>query len=61
MYEKIIKSGKCDGVNDSPKDKHDCLYNGGRGEQGKPENMNVIISYGGHNECKPYHLSNRGL
>ena len=30
-YEKIIKSGKCDGVNDSPKDKDDCLKNGGRG------------------------------
>jgi len=30
-YEKIIKSGKCDGINDSPKDKDDCLNNGGRG------------------------------
>ena len=37
LYEKIIKSGKCDGVNDSPKDKDDCLKNGGRGPDWKDE------------------------
>ena len=36
-YEKIIKSGKCDGVNDRPKDKEDCLKNGGRGSDWKDE------------------------
>ena len=35
-YEKIIKSGKCDGVNDSPKDKDDCMNNGGRGGEESP-------------------------
>ena len=29
-FEKIVKSGKCDGINDSPKDQKNCLYNGGR-------------------------------
>ena len=37
VYEKIIKSGKCDGVKDSPKDKEDCLNNGGRGNGAEPE------------------------
>ena len=53
-YEKIIKSGKCDGVNDSPADKQDCLQNGGRGSEGdKPYGKPDGKPYG-KPDGKPY-------